>query len=118
MNDPSPKILIVDDEKYIRAALASLVKAEGFKALVRSDGAAALETIRTQSPLLMLTDLKMPGIDGMELMRRAKDLDPDMPIVMVTAYAEVQGAVKAIKAGAHDYLPKPFAHALQLTISA
>jgi DNA-binding NtrC family response regulator len=75
---------------------------------VRSDGAAALETIRTQSPHLMLTDLKMPGMDGMELMRRAKDLDPDMPIVMVTAYAEVQGAVKAIKAGAHDYLPKPF----------
>jgi DNA-binding NtrC family response regulator len=108
MSDHLPMILIVDDEKHISAALASLVKAEGFKALVRSDGAAALETIRTQSPHLMLTDLKMPGMDGMELMRRAKDLDPDMPIVMVTAYAEVQGAVKAIKAGAHDYLPKPF----------
>ncbi len=108
MNDRLLKILIVDDEKHISAALASLVKAEGFKALVRSDGAAALETIRTESPDLMLTDIKMPGMDGMELMRRAKDVDPDVPIVMVTAYAGIQGAVKAIKTGAHDYLSKPF----------
>ncbi len=108
MPDHIPKILIVDDEKHISAALASLVKAEGFKALVGRDGAAGLETIRSESPDLLLTDIKMPGMDGMELMRRAKDVDPDLPIVMITGYAEIHGAVKAIKAGAHDYLSKPF----------
>jgi DNA-binding NtrC family response regulator len=108
MNNHIPKILIVDDEKHISAALASLVKAEGFKALVAREGIAALETIRSESPDLMLSDIKMPGMDGMELMRRAKDVDPDLPIVMITAYAEIHGAVKAIKAGAHDYLSKPF----------
>ena len=105
-----PKILIVDDEKHISAALASLVKAEGFKALLARDGATALETIRSETPDLMLSDIKMPGMDGMELMRRAKDIDPDLPIVMITAYAEIHGAVKAIKAGAHDYLSKPFSN--------
>ena len=102
------KILIVDDEEHICAALTSVVKEEGFKALVARDGATALETIRLESPDLMLTDIKMSGMDGMELMRRAKDVDPDLPVVMITAYAEIRGAVKAIKAGAHDYLSKPF----------
>jgi DNA-binding NtrC family response regulator len=108
MENHIPKILIVDDEKHISTALSCLVKAEGFKALLARDGAAALEVIRSEYPDLMLTDIKMPGMDGMELMRRTKDIDPDLPVVMITAYAEIHGAVKAIKAGAHDYLSKPF----------
>jgi DNA-binding NtrC family response regulator len=108
MKDRIPKILIVDDEKHISTALTSLVKSEGFKAMAARDGATALETIRKEAPDMVLTDIKMPGMDGMELMRRAKDVDPDLPIVMITAYAEIHGAVRAIKAGAHDYLSKPF----------
>ena len=56
----------------------------------------------------MLTDVKMPGMDGWELLKKAKDLDPDLPVVMITAFADIPGAVGAIKEGAHDYLPKPF----------
>ena len=108
MNSHIPTILIVDDEKPICTALASLVKAEGFKALTAGDGATALEKVRSESPDVMLADIKMPGMDGMELMRRTREVDPDLPVVMITAYAEVHGAVESIKAGAHDYLSKPF----------
>ena len=108
MTGQVPKILIVDDEKYVTAALASLAKSEGFKALVARDGVTALEMVRRESPDLMLTDIKLPGMDGMELMRQVKDVDPDLPIVMISAYAVIPGAVTAIKAGAHDYLSKPF----------
>ena len=108
MNNHVPTILIVDDEKPICTALASLVKAEGFKVVTAENGATALEKIRSESPDLMLADIKMPGMDGMELMHRTRDVDPDLPVVMITAYAEVHGAVGAIKAGAHDYLSKPF----------
>jgi FixJ family two-component response regulator len=56
----------------------------------------------------MLTDVKMPGMDGWELLKKAKDLDPDLPVVMVAGFADIPGAVGAIKVGAHDYLAKPF----------
>ncbi len=103
-----PTVLIVDDEKHVCAALSALVKGEGFKALVAQEGETALKLLRSEMPALMLVDIKMPGMDGMEVMRRAKDLDPDVPVVIITAYAGIHGAVKAIKAGAHDYLSKPF----------
>lgn len=108
MKDHIPRILIVDDEKHICAAIAALVKGEGFKSLVAHDGNTALKLVRSESPDMMLVDIKMPEMDGMEVARQAKDLDPDLPVVMVTAYAEIHGAVNAIKAGAHDYLSKPF----------
>ena len=108
MTEHIPRILVVDDEKHICAAIAALVKGEGFKALVAQDGNTALKMIRSEGPDLILVDIKMPEMDGMEVMRQAKDLDPDLPVVMITAFAEIHGAVKAIKAGAHDYLSKPF----------
>ena len=108
MGENIPKILIVDDEKYICGALSTLVKGEGFKPLVAHDGESGLRLVRSESPDMMLVDIKMPGMDGMEVMRQAKDVDPDLPVVVITAYAEIHGAVKAIKAGAHDYLAKPF----------
>ena len=108
MTEHIPRILVVDDEKHICAAIAALVKGEGFKALVAQDGNTALKMIRSEGPDLILVDIRMPEMDGMEVMRQAKDLDPDIPVVIITAYAEIHGAVKAIKAGAHDYLSKPF----------
>lgn len=108
MKEHIPRILIVDDERDVCTALSFLVKAEGFKALVATDGATALKMIRSHDPDMMMVDLKMPYMDGMEVMRQAKGLDRDLPVVMITAHARVQGAVEAIKAGAHDYLAKPF----------
>jgi DNA-binding NtrC family response regulator len=108
MAERIPRILIVDDEKHICTAIAALVKGEGFQPLIAQDGNAGLKLIRSEAPDMMLVDIKMPEMDGMEVMRQAKDLDPDLPVVIITAYAEIHGAVKAIKAGAHDYLSKPF----------
>jgi len=101
-------ILIVDDEEHFRTILSSIMEEEGFKVLEAQDGEAALRMLRVNSPDIMLTDVKMPGMDGWELLKKAKDLDPDLPVVMITAFADIPGAVGAVKEGAHDYLPKPF----------
>jgi two-component system nitrogen regulation response regulator GlnG len=104
------RILIVDDEKDICLLLARLMKSEGFEALVAYDGDTALKMVRLEEPDVLLADISMPGLNGLEVLKRVRELDPDLPVVMITAYAEIQGAVKAMKAGAHDYLAKPFNH--------
>ena len=110
MRDLTPKILIADDEKDICDILKRLVHPEGYKALTTHDGESALKMVRSALPEALLTDLKMPGIDGMGLLRRLKEVDPDLPVIMITAYADISGAVEALRAGAHDYLAKPFDH--------
>jgi len=107
-NGNGAKILIVDDEPHFCTILSSVVKKEGFQPLVANEGETALKIIHQESPEVMLTDFKMPGMNGDELLKRAKELDPDLPVVMITAYADIPGAVKSIKAGAHDYISKPF----------
>ena len=111
MSAPGSRILIVDDEEEIRRLLSRLVVQEGFEPLTVPDGKTALELIRRESPDVLLLDIRMPGLDGMEVLRRAKELDRDLPIIMITAHGIVKGAVEALRAGAHDYLVKPFAHA-------
>jgi DNA-binding NtrC family response regulator len=110
MKENSVRIMIVDDEEYIRASLTRVMKTEGFKVQVAHNGATALKMIQEELPEVLLVDFKMPGMDGMEVLRRAKELYPDLPVILITAYAEVQGAVDAMRAGAHDYLSKPFDH--------
>jgi DNA-binding NtrC family response regulator len=104
------RILIVDDEEDICVILSHLMKGEALDPLVAHDGDTALRLISSGSPDVMLVDVKMEGMDGMEVMRRARELDEDLPVIMITAYAAVHGAVEAIRAGAHDYLAKPFDH--------
>lgn len=108
MKKHAADILIVDDEKHFCTVLSSIMGEEGFKVLEAQDGDTALRMIRVNRPDIMLTDVKMPGMDGWELLKKAKDLDPDLPVVMVTGFADIPGAVGAIKVGAHDYLAKPF----------
>jgi len=103
-------ILIVDDEEYICGLLSRLMEKEGFKPLTAHDGDSALKMIRSDLPEVMLLDLRMPGMQGMEVMGKAKELDPELPVVVITAHADIHGAVEAMKAGAHDYLAKPFEH--------
>jgi DNA-binding NtrC family response regulator len=109
MGDTS-KILIVDDEVLICSSLARFMRSEGFDVLVANDGEGALRMIGQSRPDAVFLDLKMPGMSGMEVLKKAKELDPDIPVVILTAYADVPGAVDAMKAGAHDYLAKPFDH--------
>jgi len=104
------KILIVDDEVLICNSVARLMRSEGFDPLVAYDGDRALRTLREQRPDAVFLDLKMPGLDGMEVLKKAKELEPDIPVIILTAFADVPGAVDAMRAGAHDYLAKPFEH--------
>jgi DNA-binding NtrC family response regulator len=108
MKKQNASILIVDDDKNICEILSLLVKKEGLKTLVAHEGDTALKIIRSQTPDIVLLDIKMPGMNGVEVLKRVKELDENLPVVMITAYANIQGAVDAIRLGAHDYLAKPF----------
>lgn len=101
------RILIVDDEKDICEILFRLLKKSGFMPLVAHDGERALEMIRLGVPDAVVSDMMMPGMDGMELLRRAKEYDPTLPFLIITGYGGIDGAVRAMKEGAFDYLPKP-----------
>src|SRR5690349_25072273 len=101
------RLLIVDDEANARMALAELLRDEGFSVETAADGFKALPKLEEFAPDLVLTDLKMPGMDGMELMKRAWERDPECVVVVMTAYGSVDTAVAAMRQGAADYLTKP-----------
>ncbi len=110
MNQENGRILVVDDEPEICKYLSLLMQKQGLAALVAEDGKTALNMIASETPDVILSDIRMPGMDGMELLKEAKKVDPDIPVIMITGYAGVHGAVEAMRAGAHDYLAKPFDH--------
>ena len=102
------RILIVDDEMVVRDSLKEWLEDEGFQTVTAESGAQAIERLTKEPFHLMLLDIKMPGMDGVEVLRRSKEMRPDLPVVMMTAYATVETAVEAMKIGAMDYLMKPF----------
>ncbi|MBW2065519.1 MAG: response regulator [Deltaproteobacteria bacterium] len=102
------RILIVDDEPIVRDSLKEWLEDEGFRVDTAESGTQALQRIAESTFHLMLLDIKMPGMDGVEVLKRARELNPDLPVVMMTAYATVETAVEAMKIGALDYLMKPF----------
>jgi DNA-binding NtrC family response regulator len=87
---------------------ARLLGLAGHQCVTTTAGHEALALLESQRPEVLLTDLKMPGMEGLELMRRAHQLDPDLPVIVITAFASIESAVGAVKEGAFDYLPKPF----------
>ena len=108
MSTVQGRILIAEDDHDMAQLLACLLHREGLTPLLAKDGIEALQLVRAGDPDVLLADLRMPNMGGMELMRKAKDLDPELPVILITGYAEVRGAVEALRAGAHDYLAKPF----------
>jgi DNA-binding NtrC family response regulator len=100
-------ILVVDDEPNARTALAEILKGEGYAVETAGDGFKAIARMAEFAPDLVLTDLKMPGLDGVELMKKVKEQDPELPVVVMTAFGAVETAVSAMRAGAADYLQKP-----------
>jgi DNA-binding NtrC family response regulator len=102
-------ILIVDDEKNIRTHLATFVTSLGHRVLTAADAEEALRHLARDTLDLVLTDVRMAGMDGLALLREVRRRDPDTVVVLMTAYGTVQGAVEAMRAGAYDYLTKPFA---------
>jgi two-component system response regulator HydG len=103
-----PRILIVDDEADMVENCARILRRAGHRCLTTTDPRRALALLESERPDLVLTDLKMPEIDGLALLRRAHELDPTLPVVVITAFATIESAVAAIKEGAFDYLPKTF----------
>jgi len=108
MSEQAHKILIVDDEQNMRVALFEALSRNGHEVAVAENGQMALEMISRQPPELVITDIKMPGMDGLELLRQVKALRPELPVVIMTGFATVDTAVEAMKQGAFDYLLKPF----------
>ena len=101
------KVLIVEDEAHARTGLTELVAAWGFRAECAADGAEGLERVRQWSPGIVVTDLKMPRMDGMELLARIGELEQKPVVVMLTAQGSIESAVEAMRMGAYDYIPKP-----------
>ncbi len=101
-------ILIVDDEKNMCWALEKGLQQGGYRTLVAGDGERGVEVALAESPDLVLLDLKMPRLDGLEALRRIKDARPGLPVVMITAHGSVPTAIEAMKMGAYDYVSKPF----------
>jgi two-component system response regulator AtoC len=102
------QVLIVDDEPNLRKILSAQLSRHGYDVLTAEDGEQGLAYLRDHHIDLVVTDLKMPKVDGMTLLRRALQEDPDRPVVMITAHGTVDTAVEALKIGAFDYLTKPF----------
>ena len=100
-------ILVVDDEELIRQWLTESLSAEGFNVISAATGAEALQAVEQFYPALALLDLRLPDANGIELLPRIREIDPDMVVVIITAYGEVSTAVEAVKAGAFDFLEKP-----------
>lgn len=103
-----PKILIVDDEKDICKALELLLKREGYSTTSVYSGEDAIEKLKTENFDIVITDLKMARVDGMAVLDKAKEINPDTPVIMMTAFASIESAVEAMKKGAYDYIVKPF----------
>jgi len=102
------RILVVDDELIVRDSLKEWLADENFAVATAESGPAALEMLKAEDFHLMLTDIKMPGMDGVEVLKKAREIRPDLTVIMMTAYATVETAVAAMKIGALDYLVKPF----------
>jgi DNA-binding NtrC family response regulator len=101
-------ILVADDERNMRETVQNILTEEGYKVLTAASGEESLRLLAQNEIHLMLIDARMPGIDGFDLLERAHKQYPDIPVVMITAYATPKLAVRAIKSGAHDYIAKPF----------
>ncbi|HEY3380348.1 MAG TPA: sigma-54 dependent transcriptional regulator [Vicinamibacterales bacterium] len=108
MSRERTRILIVDDEEIVRESLSAWLEKDGYTLATAQDGETALERIRKERWSILLVDLKMPGIDGLQVLEEARKIQPEAVAVIMTAYATVDSAVAAMKIGAYDYLVKPF----------
>lgn len=110
MSEPvgAETIVVIDDDYAMRLSCRKILSKTGFRVEDFEDGARALEAVATLKPSLVVVDLKMPGISGMEVIARLHDIDPQIISIVITGYATIDTAVDAMKSGAYDFLPKPF----------
>lgn len=108
MTDKKPIVLVIDDEESMRDSCSQILAKDGFRPETAEDGTVGLEKVQNVNPDLVLIDLKMPGINGFEVLDRVKEYDPNIISIVITGYATIESAVEAMKKGAYDFLPKPF----------
>jgi len=102
------KIFLAEDERILRVSLADELRDAGYQVFEFAEASGVLQKLADESPDLLITDIRMPGIDGLELLEKVKQLSPETVVVVMTAFASVDTAIKALKLGAYDYLAKPF----------
>ena len=103
-----PRILVVDDERSMRELLAIVLRREGYEVLLAENGRSAIDTLEREPVDILISDIKMPDVSGVEVLRAAKKVDQDILGIMITAFASTDSAVEAMRLGACDYLSKPF----------
>ena len=108
MSEDKPHILLIDDEAIALSNLSHVLEREGYAVTACRDGESGLAAMQSTRFDLVLTDLRMPGIDGMDVLRHIRESTPDVPVIMITGHATLDSAVEAMKAGAHHYIAKPF----------
>jgi DNA-binding NtrC family response regulator len=102
------RILVVDDEMIVREALSNYLREDGYEAVAVETGEEALKKVEGERWNVLFVDLKMPGMDGLAVLREVKKITSDLPVIIITAYASIDSAVQAMKDGAYDYIVKPF----------
>jgi two-component system response regulator AtoC len=102
------KVLVAEDDDIVRDVIVKFLTDEGYSVLVANDGVEAIKMLRLEDIKLVLTDLRMPGADGMEVLRSSMRVDPNIAVVIITAYGTLDTALEAMKEGAYDYVVKPF----------
>jgi len=104
----SERILVVDDELFVRELLLEFLSAQGYEVSLADSGEKAVELMQTQPADLVLVDLKMPGINGIEALRQIKKIAPDVRAIIMTGYPTIESSIEALRHGAYDYVIKPF----------
>jgi two-component system, NtrC family, C4-dicarboxylate transport response regulator DctD len=109
MNSPAPaRILVVEDDRMVRRALVEWLGISGHVTSEADNASAALAVLESEKPDLVLSDVRMPGLSGLQLLERLRALDPDLPVVLITGHGDVPLAVAAMRLGAHDFITKPY----------
>ncbi len=107
-DDNSHCILVVDDDRYVLESVSNMLREYGFPVISCQSGEDAVEQLFKNDARLILTDIKMPGISGIELLEKIHAVYPKMPVILMTGYAELDIAISAIKKGAFDFITKPY----------
>src|ERR671922_2279585 len=102
------RILIVDDEEVLRDVLEVVLRKEGFDAVLAATGEEALNVLDTEEVDLVILDIMLPGISGIDTLRAIRIANPTLPVIVITAFSSIDGAIEAMKHGAFHYIPKPF----------
>jgi two-component system response regulator AtoC len=108
MTSEQDHVLIVDDEPILRESLSEWLRDEGYRVSTAEDAMIALRMIAEAEPDVAVVDIKMPGMDGVTLLKKIKETTPDLPVVMITAHGTIENAVRSMKEGAYDFITKPF----------